>query len=144
MSYDYVEASRTPTGQEIPKIPVLWLRIRSKHKSAITPAIIDTGFDGGIYSDDRLPLVFEGESSIGMETLYSLGHSVVCQVFEAETSLIEERSRKEALKIGNVHVYIPMRINDLAESIIVGRGVLNTMDLLLSHVKKVVITQAKG
>ena len=105
--------------------------------------IIDTGFDGGIYSDDRLPAIFEGEAPERLETLHQFGGQVKCEVFKAEVWLLRERSREEKISLGSVSVYIPIKAENLAENIVVGREVLNALEIFLKDGSKAFVARAK-
>lgn len=135
--YDYITGGKTPSGEEIPNIPVIWLRIKSPRKSAISPTLVDTGFDGGIYSDDRLPAVFEGESPIGTIDLQQMAGVVKCEIFYSKVEVVEEGGAGDPIDLGSVPVYVPIRVRELAENIIVGRMVLNQLDLYLEDGNRV-------
>lgn len=131
ITYEYVSGGKFPSGEEIPNIPVLWLRIRSSKRSAIAPILVDTGFDGGIYSDDRLPVIFEEDSPTGMIELQQVTGSVKCEIFQSKIEIVKEGGAGNPIDLGNIPVYIPIRVNELAENIIAGRMVLNRVNLFL-------------
>lgn len=133
LSYKYAKDGKTQTNKIIPNIPIMWLRLRTPQRSAVTPAIVDSGFDGGLYSDDKLPTILEEETPIGIETLYSPGSEVKCEIFKVRAWLIEEKGGKDKIDIGQILIYVPIRVRDLAENIILGREVLNKLDVALEH-----------
>jgi len=141
--YEYAPGGKTPSGREIPSIPVMWLRIRSSKLSAISPAIIDTGFDGGVYSDDRLPAIFEGEAPERLETLHQFGGRIKCEVFKARGWLLREGGGEGKIDLGDISVYIPIKAENLAENIVVGREILNALEILLKDGSKAFVTCAK-
>ncbi|KXA89767.1 hypothetical protein AKJ39_05265 [candidate division MSBL1 archaeon SCGC-AAA259J03] len=140
--YEYVEGDVTTSGEEIPEIPVIWLRIRSTNRSAVSPALVDTGFDGGIYSNDRLPAVFEGEPPTGTATLHQSAGSVNCEIFLPEVGVVEKGGNEDTIELGDMPVYIPTRVDELAENIIVGRRILNRLNLFLEDGKRLEASKA--
>lgn len=138
--YEYVTGGKAPSGGEIPDIPVIWLRIRSSKRSAVSPVLVDTGFDGGIYSDDRLPAIFEGESPTGMMELQQAAGTVKCEVFQSKVKLVKGGGADDSIKLGDVPVYVPIRVKELAENIIVGRMVLNRLNLFLEDGNRIEVS----
>lgn len=49
LKYPYANDGYTTGGEKIPDIPVVYLVVKFGKFRAHGPAIVDTGFDGGIY-----------------------------------------------------------------------------------------------
>ncbi|MBS7269803.1 MAG: hypothetical protein KIH10_13305 [Candidatus Freyarchaeota archaeon] len=129
--YRYVEDGVDRSGKKIPDIPVAWIILhrRKENRKMLGPCVVDTGFDGGIYANAELSLNFEGIPAEGTEWFYGAGdRDIECDVYSAECFLL---SGEETVPLGEVMVYIPVRVEDLPEETIMGREVLNTLTVVL-------------
>ncbi|MEM3982427.1 MAG: hypothetical protein QXM71_06910 [Thermofilum sp.] len=134
ISYLYAEDGYTDRGEKIPDVPVVYLAVRVGRRRARGPAIIDTGFDGGIYANLEIARMFEGVEPVDRvlfeNPLYGASEF---EVYVAEASLYHGASRVD---LGKVRVYIPTEPELLTGEVLVGREILNskvktlTLDML--------------
>ena len=136
LKYRYSDNGFSYSGTKIPDIPVvrLVLRRRDKRVKAFGTAVIDTGFDGGIYPNIALLKFFEGLNPIRMEKLISVfGEKVDCEVYEVEASLVSEKDGFE-VDLKEVNVYIPVNPAYIGGEVLVGREILNRLKVVLNGV----------
>ena len=136
LKYKYSTNGISYSGIKIPDIPIvrLVLRHREKKIKATGTAIVDTGFDGGIYPNISLLKFFEGFNPIRMEKLSSaFEEKVECEVYKVEASLISEENNLE-INLKEVNVYIPVDPAYIGEEVLVGREVLNRLKTVLDGV----------
>ena|GEM_PF-6948794 len=88
VNYYYAEDGYTETGERTPEIPIVHLIVKVDRKRAHGPAIINTGFDGGIYSNIEIVKMFERIKPIAKlhfeNPLYGLSEF---EIYIAEPSL---------------------------------------------------------
>ncbi len=110
-----------------PPIPVLYIALRLDRRVG-GPALVDTGFDGGLVANRALAAHLRARKPAGRETFWSAGEPLECDVFEApgELYLPGSRARKN---LGPVRVYVPQEGRHLGEEALVGREVLNRLVL---------------
>lgn len=145
LSYKYHVDGITSSGQKIEDTPVvrLLLRRRDIHKRAVGTAIIDTGFDGGVYPNLQILTFFEGLKPMRIDRLSSVfGEYVECEVYKVEASIISENN-KLVIDIGDVNVYIPTEPDYMGEEVLIGREVLNRLDVTLVGKRKIVEVRNK-
>jgi len=133
LKYKYLTNGISYSGIKIPDVPVVRLILRHKGKKvkAMGTAIVDTGFDGGIYPNISLLKFFEGLNPIRIEKLGSMfEEKVECEVYKVEASLISEKSNLE-INLKEVNVYIPIDPAYIGEEVLVGREVLNKLKAIL-------------
>lgn len=101
------------------------LIVKVDRKRARGPAIVDTGFDGGIYPNMEIVRMFEGlkpMAKVFLENpLYGLSEF---EVYVAEAFLYQGGSR---MSLGNVRVYVPTEPELLTGEVLIGREILNSM-----------------
>ena len=133
LRHRYAEGGYTSTGNKIPDIPVVRLMLlrRDTGTRATGPAIVDTGFDGGVLPNVELLTFFEGLIPRYTDKLAGpFGGVVDCEVFEVDGKLIsEDRSRERVL--GKVKVYIPLVPEYLADEVLLGREIANKFAMKL-------------
>ncbi|MEM4444124.1 MAG: hypothetical protein QXJ21_02040 [Thermofilum sp.] len=124
ISYLYAEDGYTDRGERIPDVPVVYLAVRVGRRRARGPAIIDTGFDGGIYANLEIARMFEGvepaDRVLFENPLYGASEF---EVYVAEASLYHGASH---VNLGEVRVYIPTEPELLTGEVLVGREILNS------------------
>jgi len=132
-NYPYREDGILPDGSKVPDIPILTLLIvrRDLRSGLVGEAIVDTGFDAGIYANLNLAEFLEGASPRRTTSLRATGHSVSCEIFDVECHIVDQCS-KPVLPLGRVEVFCPVDPIDLSEDVIVGRAILNRLKLLLN------------
>ncbi|MBO3797971.1 MAG: hypothetical protein QXO47_02065 [Thermoproteota archaeon] len=141
ISYHYAEDGYTDHGEKIPDIPVVHLVIRAGKYRAHGAAIIDTGFDGGIYPNMEIVRMFEGveptAKTIFENPLYGASEF---EIYMGEASLYYGGKQ---IGLGRVRVYIPTEPELLTGEVLVGREVLNNkiMSLAMNMRKKRVLLE---
>ena len=112
------------------------LKRKDAGKRATGTAIVDTGFDGGIYPNLMLLTFFEGLKPVRVEKLSSaFNEAIECEVYNVEASIISEDKNLE-IDIGEVNVYIPVEPDYIGEEVLIGREIINKLDILLDGKKK--------
>lgn len=135
VSYDYHENGYDVKGRKLPAVPVLWLELSLPSAKLRGPCIIDTGFDGAVYANEKLALLFEGVEPIGIDILYTVGEQEVeCEVFKVEGYITSETG-EPIVELGEVSVLIPTSPENLSYEVVVGRAILNTLKLKLNGKK---------
>lgn len=130
VGYHYAEDGYTDRGEKIPDIPVIHLVIRAGRRRAHGLAIIDTGFDGGIYPNMEIVRMFEGVEPMARTSLENpLYGTSEFEVYVAEASLYHGGKQ---IDLGRVRVYIPTEPELLTSEVLVGREVLNHKTRLLT------------
>jgi len=135
VDYHYSEDGHTDRGEKIPDIPVVHLVIKAGRRRAHGPAIIDTGFDGGIYPNMEIVRMFEGvEPTAKVSFENPLYGASEFEVYVAEAFLYHGGRQ---IDLGRVRVYIPTEPELLTSEVLVGREVLNhKMRLLTMDMRK--------
>jgi hypothetical protein len=136
LKYKYITNGFSYSGAKIPDIPIVHLVLRRKDKKikAVGTAIVDTGFDGGIYPSISLLNFFEGLNPICIEKLSSaFEEKIECEVYKVEASLISEDNNIE-INLKEVNVYIPIDPAYIGEEVLIGREVLNRLKIILDGV----------
>ena len=130
LTYAYVEDGMTAQGIKIPDIPIVYLVIQVGRLRARGPAIVDTGFDGGIYPNFEIVRLFEGMKPLRVVEFENpiYGRSEF-EVYEADAYLYHEGTY---ISIGKVNVYIPTEPELLTGEVLIGREVLNRWRLALN------------
>ena len=132
-NYPYRDDGVLPDGSRVPDIPILTLLIvrRDLRKGLIGEAIVDTGFDAGIYANLNLAEFLEGASPRTTTSLRAAGHTVSCEIFDVECHIVDQYSMP-VLSLGRVAVFCPVDPIDLTEDVIMGRAILNRLKLELN------------
>ncbi|MGB9730186.1 MAG: hypothetical protein ACP5IZ_06835 [Thermoprotei archaeon] len=128
-SYHYVEDGYTAHGEKIPDIPIVYLTIETDKYRARGPAIIDTGFDGGIYPNMEIIKMFKGVKPITKvlfeNPLYGASE------FEVYTAKALLYYNGDEVNLGDIRVYIPTEPELITGEVLVGREILNDKIRLL-------------
>jgi hypothetical protein len=123
ISYYFAEDGYTELGEKIPDIPIVHLIIKVGRKRARGPAIVDTGFDGGIYPNMEVVKMFKGLkplTKVFLENpIYGLSEF---EVYTAEAFLYQGGN---LTSLGDVKVYIPTEPELLTGEVLIGREILN-------------------
>ena len=133
LKYKYFPNGYSYTGSKIPDIPIVKISLLRKDKKmrATGTAIIDTGFDGGIYPNIKLLNFFEGLKPFRIEKIGSpLGEIVNCEVYKIDGALISEDVTTK-IDLGEVNVYIPINPEYINDEVLVGREILNKLKIIL-------------
>ncbi|MCD6164665.1 MAG: hypothetical protein J7J30_04445 [Candidatus Odinarchaeota archaeon] len=133
--YHYMGDGFLPDGTKIPDIPVVYLVLEVGEFRARGPAILDTGFDGGVYPNIDIVKLFEGTKPIKtVEFENPLFQRSEFEVYVAKAYLYYSG---EYVPIGDVNVYIPVEPELLGEEVIIGREVINRWRMVLDSEAKV-------
>jgi len=121
--YPYMENGYTTYGEKIPDIPIAYLLLKAGRFKARGPAVIDTGFDGGIYPNMEIIRMFEGiepKAKVNFENpLFGLSEF---EVYTAEAFLY---TGMQQLFLGEVRVYIPTEPELITGEVLIGREIVN-------------------
>ncbi len=131
LEYKYSEDGITASGSKIPDLPVVDLVVRStgKKQALAGPALVDTGFDGGVYANLAIASYLEGLKPAASERLGAPGHVIECEVYQALCYLSGRREKN--ISVGRVNVHVPTDPADLTENVLVGREILNSLEVIL-------------
>jgi len=136
LKYKYSFDSISYSGAKIPEVPVVYLTLRRKDKRmrASGTAIVDTGFDGGVYPNLQLLKFFEGLKPSSVERLGTpLEETINCEVYRVAGKLIPTDSSLE-IDLEEVNVYIPVDPAYIGEETLIGREILNRLRIRLDGI----------
>ncbi len=137
--FHYISAGFTHFGEKIAEVPVISLAVKAGKKRARGLAIIDTGFDGGIYPNIQVLEILEGlkpERTVYLENpLYGLSEF---EIYSVDTFIYYNG---EYIGLGEAKVYAPTQPEMVSEEVTIGREFLNKFKLVLDPVTKVVIVE---
>lgn len=95
-------------------------------------AVVDTGFDGGVYPNLEVVEFLEGLTPLATERLETpLSKPVEFEVYELRGELISPRTN-ERLDLEEVKIYVPMEVEYLSREVLVGREILNKLKISLN------------
>ena len=119
-------------GERIPDIPILYLTLRSERGRARGPAIVDTGFDGGIYPNIKVIKILEGLKPLRVKRIESpLYEPIECEIYSVEAALLDRGSGRQ-IPLGTVNLYVPTEPEYLSNEVLIGREILNKLELRLN------------
>jgi len=131
-SYKYEINGLDEDGEKIPDIPVVYLVLETKRGRAKGPAILDTGFDGGIYSNIQIVRILEGLKPVKTKRIENpLYEPVICEIFKVKASLTHPKLNRN-IPLGEVNVYVPVEPEYLSDEVLVGREIINKLELKLN------------
>jgi len=136
LKYKYSSDGISYGGAKIPDVPVVYLTLRRKDKRmrASRTAIVDTGFDGGVYPNLQLLKFFEGLELSSVERLGTpLEETIDCEAYRVVGTLIPIDSGLE-IDLEEVNVYIPVDPAYLGEENLIGREILNKLGIALDGI----------
>ena len=129
VSYSFSEGGYTAQGDIIPDVPIVNLALKVGRCRARGPAIIDTGFDGGVYPNMEITRLFkDAEPLLVVEFENPLYGRTEFEVFTAQAFLNYGR---DYFSIGEVKVYVPTEPEHITGEVLVGREILNQFKALL-------------
>ena len=132
--YYYVENGYTAHGDKIPDIPIIHLAVEAGRRRARGPAVVDTGFDGGVYPNIEVVELFRGIEPDREVVLENPIHGPAWfEVYKAKTYLYGE---DRFVEVGVVGVYVSKEPELLTEEVLVGREFLNKLRVVLEPDKK--------
>jgi hypothetical protein len=130
LTYDFQEDGHTTQGTKIPDIPIVNLAIRTGKYRARGPAIVDTGFDGGVYPNMEIIRMFRGSkpvSTVEFESPLYHGRAEF-EVYTAEVSFYHDGGY---VKLGDEKIYIPKEPELIYSEVLIGREILNQLKEVL-------------
>lgn len=130
--YRYEPNGLDEDGEKIPDIPVIYLVLETERGRAKGPAILDTGFDGGIYPNIQIVQILEGLKPVKTKRIENpLYEPVVCEIFKAKASLTHPKQNHN-IPLGEVNVYVPTEPEYLSDEVLIGREVINKLKIKLN------------
>ncbi|HID91049.1 TPA: hypothetical protein EYP44_03710 [Candidatus Bathyarchaeota archaeon] len=138
MSYRYVRDGLSSKGEKIPDVPVFYLSIKRAERAfeLAGRAIVDTGFDGGLFPNERVILYFEGIEPDDEDEVEVFGEIVPVELYVVDAWLVKERdgrpSREKILKLRPMRVFIPTRPEFIPDEVLIGREALNNITFCLN------------
>ncbi|MFQ6074622.1 MAG: hypothetical protein ACE5Z5_00610 [Candidatus Bathyarchaeia archaeon] len=132
LEYEYVEGGVSRAGRKIPDVPVMEIMLydERRKKGVRGPAIVDTGFDGGVYANLTVATFLEGYKAVAEEVIEAPGHLIRCEVFRASCRLLYPSGN--GVGVGEVEVHVPTEPMDLSGDVLVGRILLNKLQMSLN------------
>jgi len=131
-NYRYEVNGLDEDGEKIPDIPVVYLVLETKRGRARGPAVLDTGFDGGIYPNIQVVRILEGLKPVKIKRIENpLYEPVVCEIFKVKASLVHPKL-DHTIPLGEVSVYVPVEPEYLSDEVLVGREIINKLKLKLN------------
>ena len=131
-SYRYVTDGLDENGEKIPDIPVIYVILETMRGRARGPAILDTGFDGGIYPNIQVIQILEGLKPIKIKRLENpLYEPVTCEIFKAKLSIYDPFTN-QSLPMGLVNIYVPTEPEYLSNEVLLGKEILNKLTVELN------------
>ncbi len=129
--YAYEVDGLDEQGERIPDVPVVYLVLEADRGRARGPAVLDTGFDGGLYPSIEVVRILRGMRPAAVRHLeHPLWGFVECEVYRVRASLASPDFTSVA-PLGEVNVYTPTEPEFLSEEVLVGREVLNRLKVRL-------------
>jgi len=136
LRYKYYFDGISYGGAKIPDVPVVYLTLKRKDKRlrASGTAIVDTGFDRGVYPNLQLLKFFEGLEPSSLERLGTpLEETIDCEVYRVVGTLIPTDSGLE-IDLEEVNVYIPVDPAYIGEETLIGREIMNKLRITLNGI----------
>ncbi len=129
VAYSFSEGGYTAHGDMIPDVPIVNLALKVGRRRARGPAIVDTGFDGGVYPNIEVTRLFKDtQPLLVLEFENPLYGRTEFEVFTAQAFL---QYGRDYFSIGEVRVYVPVEPECLTGEVLVGREILNQFKALL-------------
>ena len=128
----YAPDGYSATARKLPDVPVVRLLLRRTDRRLLArgPAVIDTGFDGGVYPSLEAVRLLEGLRPKFVEPLFHpLYGKIDSEVYELDAYLVLEGN--EAISLGAAHVYTPTDPEYLSDESLIGREIINKHRILL-------------
>jgi len=118
-------------GEKIPDIPVIYLVLETSRGRARGPAVLDTGFDGGLYPNVEVIRILRGLKPLTLKRLeHPLYGFVECEVYGVKAG-IASPDFTQIIPLGEIRVYTPVELDFLSEEVLLGREALNRLKIRL-------------
>lgn len=133
ISYSYSTNGLSTRGQRIPDVPIVYVLITRGDRdfSIGGPALVDTGFDGGIYPNLPIIQYLEGLKPTKIEELEGAKGPITCEVFRISASFTKPETHEPIRAIGEINIYVPISPEALSDEAILGREILNRLEVKL-------------
>ncbi len=128
----YAPDGYSATARKLPDIPMarLLLKRMDRRLQARGPAVIDTGFDGGVYPSLEAVRLLEGLRPKFVEPLFHpLYGKIESEAYELDAYLL--LNGNEVITLGAVYVYTPTEPEYLSDESLIGREIINKHRILL-------------
>jgi hypothetical protein len=138
ISYQYLKNGISFKGSRIPDIPVMYLSIKRDEKpyELAGQAIVDTGFDGGLFPNEKIIRYFEGIEPDEQDEIEVFGEIVPVELYTVKAWLLKEANGKptkeKLLQLQPIRVFIPTRPEFISDEVLVGRETLNNINFCLN------------
>jgi len=138
ISYRYVENGVSLRGSKIPDIPLFYLSIKRDERpyELAGQAIVDTGFDGGLFSNEKIIRYFEGIEPDEQDEIEVFGQIVPVELYTVKAWLVKEAdgrpTKEKFLPLQPIRVFIPTRPEFISEEVLIGREALNNIAFCLN------------
>ena len=130
IKYAYLSNGVTEYGYKIPNIPIVYLALRIKKYIARGPAIIDTGFDGGVYPNIEIIKLLKGTKPLRkVEFEHPLLGIEEFEVYQAKGYLYYEGKYAD---LGYVNIYVPVEPEFISDEVLIGREILNKLKVIFN------------
>ena len=130
--FRYVRDGVDSEGEYIPDIPVIYIYIEGPRGRAWGPAVVDTGFDGGIYPNIEIIKILRGSKPDKVKLIESpLAEPVTCEIYTVKMGLIEANTRKIS-QLREAKVYVPTEPEYISDEVLIGREILNNYKIILN------------
>jgi len=128
---NYLEYRYVEDGPNIPDIPIvqILLSVKGRKQGIQGPALVDTGFDRGLYANLIIAKHLKGERPAAEEALEAPGHIINCEIFKMECRLTDQ---ERSIDLGEVSVHVPTNPEDLTEEALIGRTLINQLEITLN------------
>ena len=138
--YNYKIDGIDHSGIKIPDFPIIHLLLeKSNGKKISGPAIIDTGFDGSLFANETLTFFLSDIPKEDEKIIGGFGaNEFTCEIFKIQAYLTDS-NQKIVNTIGQISVLVPINLNYLSEYVIIGRELLNTINVCLNGDKTTLI-----
>lgn len=118
-------------GERIPDIPVIYIALETVKGRAKGPAIVDTGFDGGVYPNTEILRILRDIPPLKVKRVeHHLYGYIKCEIYRVKAYIGDPVFRNMA-ELGFVNVYTPMEPEHISDEVLLGREVLNSLKLSL-------------
>jgi len=129
--YRYSRNGIDEDGERIPDIPVIYLILETSKGRAMGPAVVDTGFDGGIYPNIQILRILRGLSPLRLKRVeHPIYGYIRCEIYRARASLSDPFFRSTT-DLGLINIYTPMEPEYISDEVLLGREILNNLNLHL-------------
>ncbi len=138
--YNYQTDGYDRSGIKIPDFPIINLLLeKPSGKKIAGPAIIDTGFDGPLFANEAVTFFLVDVPKEEEKVIGGFGtNEFSCELFKVKACIVDS-NQKIVSSLGQIFIFIPTDLNYLSEYAIIGRELLNTIQICLDGKKTLFI-----